>query len=95
MHALKHLIRKKHLFRRMNKNVSMRRMIDDRAIKRQILEAMHKKSDHRKKKRIYQKIATKYFWFEIMRDVKNHLKICDSCQRKIASKKKKSYISFE
>ena len=88
MHAFKHLIRKKHLFRRINKNVSMRRMIDDRIIKTQILETMHEKSDHKKKKRIYQKIATKYFWFEIMRNVKNHLKICDSCQRKAASKEK-------
>ena len=88
MHALKHLIRKKHLFRRMNKNVSMRRMIDDQAIKTQILEAMHEKSDHREKKKTYQKIATKYFWFEIMRNVKNHLKICDSCQRKAVSKEK-------
>ena len=61
MHALKHLIRKKHLFKRMNKNVSMRRVIDDQAIKTQILETMHEKSDHKKKKRIYQKIATKYF----------------------------------
>ena len=88
MHTLKHLIRKKHLFRRINKNVFMRRMINDRTIKTQILEAMHKKSDHRKKKRIYQKIATKYFWLEIMRNVKNHLKICDSYQRRIVSKKK-------
>ena len=89
MYTVKHLIRKKHLFRRMNKNVFMRRMIDDRIIKTQILETMHEKSDHKKKKRIYQKIATKYFWFEIMRNVKNHLKICDLCQRKIVSKKKK------
>ena len=61
MHALKHLIRKKHLFRRINKNVSMRRVIDNRIIKTQILETMHEKSDHKEKKRIYQKIATKYF----------------------------------
>ena len=45
----------------MNKNVSMRRMINDRAIKTQILEAMHEESDHREKKRIYQKIAIRYF----------------------------------
>ena len=88
MHALKHLIRKKHLFRRMNKNVFMRQMIDDQAIKTQILEAMHEESDHREKEEIYQKIATKYFWLEIMQNVKNHLKICDSCQRKAISKEK-------
>ena len=61
MHAFKYLIRKKHLLRRMNKNVSMRRVIDDRIIKTQILKVMHEKSDHKKKKKIYQKIATKYF----------------------------------
>ena len=89
MHAFKHSIQKKHLFRRRNKNVSMRRMIDNQAIKTQILEAMYSKFDHKKKEETYQKIATKYFWFEIMRNVKNHLKICDSCQRKTVSKKKK------
>ena len=52
MHAFKHLIRKKHLFRRMNKNVFMRRMIDDQAIKTQILEAMHEKFDHKKKENL-------------------------------------------
>ena len=61
MHAFKHLIRKKHLFRRMNKNVSMRRMIDDQIIKTQIFETMHEKSDYKEKKRIYQKIAIRYF----------------------------------
>ena len=45
----------------MNKNVFMRRMIDDRIIKTQIFEAMHEKSDYKEKKKIYQKIATKYF----------------------------------
>ena len=63
----------------------MRQMIDDQAIKTQVLEAMHKKFDYWEKKEIYQKIATRYFWFEIMRNVKNHLKICDLCQRKAAS----------
>ena len=61
MHALKHLTRKKHLFRSMNKNVFMRRMIDDQIIKTQIFETMHEKSDYRKKEETYQKIATKYF----------------------------------
>ena len=61
MHALKHLIQKKHLFRRINKNISMRKMIDNLIIKTQILEIMHEKFNHRKEKKIYQKIATKYF----------------------------------
>ena len=36
----------------MNKNVSMRRVIDDQAIKTQILETMHEKSDHKKKENL-------------------------------------------
>ena len=39
----------------------MRRMIDDQVIKTQILETMHEKFDHKEKKEIYQKIATRYF----------------------------------
>ena len=61
MHAFRYLIRKKHLFRRMNKNVFMRKVIDGLIIKTQIFEAMHEKTDHKKKKETYQKIATKYF----------------------------------
>ena len=46
MHVFKHLIRKKHLFQQMNKNVFMRKVIDDLIIKPQILEIMHEKFDH-------------------------------------------------
>ena len=90
MHALKHLVREKHLFRRMNKNVPMRRVVDDRATKTQILEAMHEESGHRGKEGTYQKIAARYFWPEIMRDVKNHLKTCDPCQRRAAPREEEA-----
>ena len=49
MHAFKHSIRKKHLFRRINKNVFMQKMIDNLIIKTQIFEAMLEKSDYKKK----------------------------------------------
>ena len=52
MHAFKHLIRKKHLLRRINKNVSMRRIIDDQIIKTQIFKTMHEKLNYRKKRNL-------------------------------------------
>ena len=55
IHVFKHLIRKKHLFRRINKNVSMRKMIDNLIIKTQIFEIMHEKSDHKKRKKFIKK----------------------------------------
>ena len=61
IHVFKYLIRKKHLLRRMNKNICMRKMIDYLIVKTQIFKNMHEKSDHREKKRTYQKIATRYF----------------------------------
>ena len=61
MYIFQHLIQKKHLFRRMNKKVFLRKMIDDLIIKIQIVEINHEKSNHKEKKEIYQKIATKYF----------------------------------
>ena len=48
----------KHLFRKMNKNVFMRKVINYLIIKTQILKAEDAKFDHKK---IYQKIAAKYF----------------------------------
>ena len=42
----------------MNKNVFMRKVIDNLIIKTQIFETVHEKSDYKK---IYQKIVTKYF----------------------------------
>ena len=44
----------------MNKNVFMRKIIDNLIIKTQIFKIMHEKSD-KKKKKTYQKIAIKYF----------------------------------
>ena len=94
MHTFKHLIQKKHLFRRMNKNVSMRRMIDNQAIKTQILEIMHEKLDHKKK--------------EFIRKSRQNISDSKSCEmsriiwrsvifvsEKLFRKRKKSYISFE
>ena len=49
MHVFKHLIRKKHLFRRMNKNGFMRKVINNLIMKTQIFEAIHEKFDHKNK----------------------------------------------
>ena len=55
IHVFKHSIRKKHLFRRMNKNVFMRQIIDDLTIKTQIFKAIHKKFNHKKTKKFIKK----------------------------------------
>ena len=55
MHTFEHLIREKHLFRRRNKSVLMRKIIDEMIIKTQIFEIMHEKSDHKKRKKFIKK----------------------------------------
>ena len=87
MLAFKHLIRKKHLFRPINKNVFMRKMIDDLIIKTQTLETMHEKSDYKKKKDL-SKNRDKIFLIRNHAKRQKYLKICDLCQRKSVSKKK-------
>ena len=52
MHVFKHLIREKHLFRQINKNGFMGKMINNLIIKTQIFEVMHEKSDYRKKRNL-------------------------------------------
>ena len=50
MYIFKHLIRKKYLFRRINKNPFMQKMINNLIIETQVFEIIHEKFNHRKKK---------------------------------------------
>ena len=59
--ATKYLIRKRQFFRRMNKNVSMRRVVNDLEQRQQILQSLHDQSEHREKEKIYHKIAIRYY----------------------------------
>ena len=54
------MIRDKQLFRRVNKNMSFRQIIDSDENKNNIVESLHDKSEHRDKKDIYRKMIDRY-----------------------------------
>ena len=70
------LVQKIHLFHQQRRNVSFKCVVNSEQMKQQILENLHKKSDHWKKKEMYQKIAQQYWWEKLYNDVKKH---CYNC----------------
>ena len=53
-------IQEEHFFRRNNKNILMRQVINSLEKRLQILTALHDKSDHREKKEIYRRVIDRY-----------------------------------
>ncbi len=58
--AFRFKIQNNQLFRRNNKNVSMRRIIDNFEKRLRIFETLHDENDHRNRKKIYQRVADRY-----------------------------------
>ena len=53
-------MREKHLFKRANKNISLRRIINDEKNREDIIKSLHDELNHKRKKKIYKKIANRY-----------------------------------
>lgn len=90
LHATKFLVREKQLFRRMNKSVPMRRVVDDLRNRQQILKTLHDQGGHRGKEGTYQRIAMRYFWPNLMKDVKAYVASCEECQRRAPGRQEES-----
>ena len=58
--TLQFLVRDKHLFKRVNKNVLLRKVIDDAKDQIIILEQFHDKNEHRGREEIYRRMTNKY-----------------------------------
>ena len=58
--TLQFLVRDRHLFKRVNKNVSLRKVIDKTENQVIILKQLHDESEHRGRKKIYRRVTNKY-----------------------------------
>jgi hypothetical protein len=58
--ALKYKVQNKHLFRRNNKNVSLKRVINDSEERFRIIQQLHDESDHREREETYKRIIDRY-----------------------------------
>ena len=71
-----------HLFRKSSKNMPMRRVVDDQDTKNDILEALHEHGGHKGHERTYRRVADRYWWPNLGKDVERHCRTCDICQRR-------------
>jgi len=81
-YATEFLVNERLLFRRAKLNMPPRRVIWDRNDQNNIIQQLHDESGHRGKKGIYQKIALRYWWKGLYRDVEKCVKTCEECQKR-------------
>ena len=60
--ALQFLVRDRHLFKRVNKNVLLRKIIDKIKNQTIILKQHHEKNEHCERKEIYRRRTNRYWW---------------------------------
>jgi hypothetical protein len=80
--ALKFFVQDGHLFRRASKNVPIRRVVDDPADRETIMKALHEDSGHRGREGTYRRVADRYWWKSLAKDVFDHCRTCEACQKR-------------
>lgn len=78
--ALGFVIRNRHLFRRASKNIPMRRVVDDETQRFNVIKELHDQNGHRGRESTYRRVADRYWWDNLRKDVKSHVKPCEACQ---------------
>ena len=89
--ALQFLVRDRHLFKRVNKNVLLRKIIDKTENQVIILKQLHNKDEHRKREEIYRRMINKYWWQNLYRNCEKHVVNCESCQLHALNWKEKTF----
>lgn len=74
------LVRDGHLFKKPGKLAPIMRVVDEEADRARILAELHDKSGHRGREGTYRKIAERYWWDALWRDVKDYVRRCAACQ---------------
>ena len=82
LQALKFLVKDRYLFRRANKNVPLRRVVDGLGDRLEILKELHDESGHRGREGTYRRVADRYWWDTLWDDSCTYVRTCDSCQRR-------------
>ena len=68
------------LFRRTKANMAPKRVIWNPQKQQEIIRQLHDESGHRATKATYKKIALRYWWKGLYRDVEKWVKTCEPCQ---------------
>ena len=88
--ALQFLVRDRHLFKRVNKNVLLRKVIDKTENQAIILKQFHNESEHREREKIYRCMKNRYWWRNFYRNCEKHVVNYKSCQLRALNREKKA-----
>ena len=88
--ALQFLVRDKHLFKRVNKNVLLQKIIDKTENQAIILKQFHNENDYREQERIYRRVIDRYWWRNLYRDCEKYVVNYESCQLRAFNREKKT-----
>jgi hypothetical protein len=58
----------------------LRRVVDDPTYQQEIITSLHDESGHRGVEGTWRKVASRYYWDGIYKDVKEHVRTCRECQ---------------
>jgi len=81
-YALRFLVKEGQLFRRAKPGMPAKRVIWDQIEQKDIMSQLHHESGHRGKKGSYKKVALRYWWKGLYRDVEKWVKTCEECQKR-------------
>jgi hypothetical protein len=78
--ALTFMVHKGHLFKKANKNIPLRRVVDSKEDQDRILRSAHEESGHRGREGTYRRVADRYWWEGLTIAAAKHVKSCRECQ---------------
>jgi len=79
---LRFLVEEGQLFRRAKPGILPKRVIWDQNEQKDIMSQLPDESGHRGKKVSYEKVALRYWWKGLYRDVEKWVKTCEECQKR-------------
>ena len=88
--ALQFLVRDRHLFKQVNKNVLLQKVIDKTENQAIILKQLHDENEHRGRKEIYRHVTDRYWWRNLYRNCEKYVVNCESCQLRALNREKKT-----
>ena len=89
--ALQFLVRDKYLFKRINKNILLQRIIDKAENQAITLKQLHNENKYRERERTYRRVMYKYQWRNLYRDCEKFVVNYESYQLHVLNRKNQAF----
>jgi hypothetical protein len=85
--AMNFFVRDGYLFRKVSRNVAIRRVVDDPDLRTAAIWEIHRQLGHRGINAVYTMLAQRYWWKNMHADVRKRLTSCPECQFRSSKRK--------